>query len=140
MKTILTLMLTFFIGGLYAKKPDSGKILSEGKLLYRIEKASWYGTDNFLANYPDRRDSIGGYLSYVATDNKINTIFFSRYNSDHILARYQFDSLPVQTPISIDIYQDQATSIEKDLITIRQDALEKISVNSGGFFSISFCL
>jgi len=136
MKTILTLMLTFFIGGLYAKKPDSGKILSEGKLLYRIEKASWYGADNFLANYPDRRDSIGGYLSYVATDNKINTIFFSRYNSDHILARYQFDSLPVQTPISIDIYQDQATSIEKDLITIRQDALEKISVNSDGFFSI----
>lgn len=135
MKTLLTLMLTLLIGGLYAKKPDSEKILKEGKLLYRLEKASWFGTDDFLANYPDKRDSIGGYLSYATPDNMINTIFFSRYNPNHILIRYHFDSLPVQTPISVDTYQKKATSIEEDLIAIRQDAIDKISENSDGFFT-----
>ena len=49
-----------------AQKPDSEAILQEGKLLYRLEKAAWYSTDHFLANFQDKRNSIGGYLSYVA--------------------------------------------------------------------------
>ncbi|HNI44437.1 MAG TPA: hypothetical protein PK230_07065, partial [Chitinophagales bacterium] len=36
-------------------------IVAEGKLLYRTEMASWYGTDLFFANYKQPKN-LGGYF------------------------------------------------------------------------------
>lgn len=77
-----TIILLFILSNAFAHSQNkkSEKILNEGKLLFRLEKGSWYGTDDFLARFKNKRDSIGGYLSYQNSENKINTIFFSRYD------------------------------------------------------------
>lgn len=133
-KLILSLLLLINSLLLYAQ-PDGDKILKEGQLLYRLEKASWYGTDYLLENFPNKRDQIGGYLSYQGDNNKIFTIFFERNFTSHVLIRFQFDSLPKQNPIGIDTINLIANQTESDLIKIRQDALEKINSNSDKFFS-----
>lgn len=133
-KLILSLLLLINSLLLYAQ-PDGDKILKEGQLLYRLEKASWYGTDYLLENFPNKRDQIGGYLSYQGDNNKIFTIFFERNFTRHVLIRFQFDSLPKQNPIGIDTINLIANQTESDLIKIRQDALEKINSNSDKFFS-----
>jgi len=135
MKKILT--LTFLLVSIlaYCKDPDGEKVLALGKHLYKLEKASWNSTDHFLASYPDKVDSIGGYLSYLGEDNFVYSIFFSRYNNDYILARYKFENTPTKAPILIDTENHISTENERILITIRQDALNRVSENSDNFFS-----
>lgn len=121
---------------IYSQNKETDKILNEGKLLFRMEKGSWYGTDDMLARFITKKDSVGGYLSYETDENKINTIFFSRFNPDDILIRYEFDSLPKPEPIKIDTLNHIATDLEKSLISIRQDARDKAySTNNDKFFS-----
>jgi len=133
-KLILSLLL-LFISTILRAQPNSDNILKEGQLLYRLEKASWYGTDYLLEKFPNMRNQIGGYLSYQSDHNKIYTIFFERNFTSHVLVRFQFDSLPRQNPIGIDTINLIANQTESDLIKIRQDALEKINTNSDKFFS-----
>lgn len=118
-----------------AQKPDSEALLEEGKMLYRLEKAAWYSTDHFLANFKDKRDSIGGYLSYQGTDQKIYSIFFSRFDNNTILARYQFDGDPTSTPNVVDTELSSPIENEADLISIRQDAMAMLSSNPDDFFT-----
>ena len=94
MKKIIIFILIISKSFTYSQNKESDKILNEGKLLFRLEKGSWYGTDDMLTRFKSKKDSIGGYLSYENEDNKINTIFFSRFDSNKILVRYEFDSLP----------------------------------------------
>ncbi len=88
-----------------------------------------------LARFITKKDSIGGYLSYENEENKINTIFFSRFDSNKILVRYEFDSLPKTKPIKIDSTNHIASDLEKSLIKIRQDARERAYSNEDKFFS-----
>jgi hypothetical protein len=135
MKKIILLLLFIFSGSIaYSQNKKTEKILEEGKLLFRLEKGSWYGTDDMLARFENKIDSIGGYLSYEDDESKINTIFFSRYNSNNILVRYSFDSLPKVEPIKIDTLNNVASELEKSLILIREDAKERASKNENKFF------
>lgn len=132
------IILTIFIlssSFLYSQNKETEKILNEGKLLFRLEKGSWYGTDNMLAKFKGKKDSVGGYLSYENSEKKINTIFFSRFDSDKILLRYEFDSLPKPEPIKIDTLNHIATELEKSLISIRQDAKDRAYANEDKFFN-----
>lgn len=136
MQKIILVLLILSSSFVYSQNKETEKILNEGKLLFRIEKASWYGTDDMLTRFKSKKDSLGGYLSYETADNKINTIFFSRFDSDKILIRYEFDSLPKPEPIKIDTLNHLATDLEKSLISIRQDARNKAySTNDDKFFS-----
>lgn len=135
MKIILLVYL--ILGNLiaFSQNKETDRILYEGKLLYRLEKASWYGTDDMLERFKNKKDSIGGYLSYETDGNKINTIFFNKYNSNNILVRYQFDSLPKQKPVQIDSINKNATKIERDLIKLRQNARGIVYENIDNFFN-----
>lgn len=133
MRTSLPLFLLFLLP-FCAHAQDSDQILAEGKTLFYLEKASWYGTDYYLANFPDQRDKIGGYLSYVQ-DNKVVNIFYSRFDRQEILARMYFAANPDQTPIEVDTLNHTATPHEVELITLRHDALDRVSTNEDGFFS-----
>lgn len=135
MKIILLVYL--ILGNLivFSQNKETDRILNEGKLLYRLEKASWYGTDDMLERFKNKKDSIGGYLSYETDGNKINTIFFNKYNSNNILVRYQFDGLPKQKPVQIDSINKNATEIERNLIEIRQNAREIVYENIDNFFN-----
>ncbi|MAN26782.1 MULTISPECIES: hypothetical protein [Mesonia] len=129
---LLLLMISSIFS--YSQNKETKKILNEGKLLFRLEKGSWYGTDDILERFKSKKDSIGGYLSYETETNHIHTIFFSRFDSDKILVRYEFDSLPTPNPIRIDTVKHKATTLEQNLIAIRQDAREKASSNEDDFF------
>ena len=137
MQKIILVLLLFLLSNslVYSQNKKTEKILNEGKLLFRIEKGSWYGTDDMLARFKTKKDSVGGYLSYETAEHKINTIFFSRFDSDKILIRYEFDSIPKPEPIEIDTLNSKATALEKSLISIRQDAKDKAySNNKDKFF------
>ncbi len=59
-------------------RENADKILAEGKLLYRLEKASWYGTDAFLEMFPEKVKQIGGQLSYVDETGRAVNIFWRK--------------------------------------------------------------
>lgn len=135
MQKIIILLLIISSSLTYSQNKESEKILNEGKLLFRLEKGSWYGTDDMLARFKSKKDSIGGYLSYENEDNKINTIFFSRFDSNKILVRYEFDSLPKTKPIKIDSTNHIASKLEKSLIKVRKDAQKRAYSNKDKFFN-----
>ena len=134
MQKIIILLLIISSSLTFSQNKESEKILNEGKLLFRLEKGSWYGTDDMLARFKSKKDSIGGYLSYENEDNKINTIFFSRFDSNKILVRYEFDSLPKTKPIKIDSTNHIASKLEKSLIKVRKDAQKRAYSNKDKFF------
>ena len=117
----------------FGQKADD--ILEEGKLLYRLERASWYGTDVFVEQFSHKMDAVGGYLSYIDESDRVINIFFDKGDPVRILARLEFESLPSTNPTLIDSLNHDATSKEIDLIAIRQDAVRQISEIEDGFFS-----
>jgi len=135
MYKLFSFSLLLICSALLYGQPSGNNILKDGQLLYRIEKASLYGTDEFLSTYPQLRDSIGGCLSYEGENHQIINIILSRRNPFKILARMEFDNLPKIKPISINVNNHEPTQKERDLITIRQDALEKIISNPDNFFT-----
>ena len=135
MNKIIIIFLLLLSVSLTAQIKNPAEIESLGKLLYRLEKASWYSTDHFLANYPALRDSIGGYLSYEGTDSRISTIYFKRSNPQQIVGTYKFDSLPNPNSLVVDTTLRESVGIEKDLIAIRTDALIRLNQNEDEFFS-----
>jgi hypothetical protein len=135
MNKLISLLILLFCFPTTHGQTKEDKILKEGQLLFRSEKASWYGTDEFLSRFPNLKDSIGGYLSYEGDDHHEYNIFLTRENPFRILARLEFDSLPKEKPISTDMITRAPSQKERDLIIIRQDALDKIRSNSDHFFS-----
>ncbi len=135
MKKIFTIITVIVATTTFSFGQKTDEILEEGRLLYRLEKASWYGTDVFLDKFSHKMNMVGGYLSYQNESNQIINIFFEKNNPTRILARFEFDSFPQNNPTRIDTVNQVATPTEIDLITIRQDATQQISQNEGGFFS-----
>lgn len=135
MKKILFLFLTFtfFFGHSQNKKTE--KIIEEGKMLARLEKGSWFGTDDFFERFPSKRDSIGGYVSYQDENKKIITLFYKRSNPEEIVVRYTFHKNPLIIPEKIDTINKQVTPLEKDLIAINSEARKTVMEDSEGFFS-----
>lgn len=76
-KVLTLLLLTLLAVTAFGQKSLTEKtepVVTEGKLLYKSEMASWYGTDLFLEAYK-QRENIGGYFSY--TENEIaKCVFF----------------------------------------------------------------
>jgi hypothetical protein len=135
MKTTLLLVLLISIISVSAQQPEADKILKEGQLLYRLEKASWYGTDFLMNNFPKMRDSVGGYLSYGTNKNHIINIFFDKSTHHKVLITSEFDSLPKHDPLSFNPQTRAATKLELELIAIRQDVVEKMTRNEDNFFT-----
>ena len=77
MKKVFVILLTVFTVTSLSFGQNANKVLEEGKLLYRLEKASWYGTDIFLEKFAHKKDIAGGYLSYMNEKNQIVNIFFN---------------------------------------------------------------
>lgn len=100
-------------------------IVAEGKRMYRSEMASWYGTDLFLEKYGDQKN-IGGYFSYA--DNDITKcIFFSRAEYPTVIGTISFDnSFDIKTA-NLDLKEREFSQTEKDLYTIRKQALQEIN-------------
>ncbi|BDD04860.1 hypothetical protein AUTU_23430 [Aureibacter tunicatorum] len=104
-------------------------------MLYRLEKGSWLATDHMLSNFDTKKDSLGGYLSYENEKGKICTIFYSRFDQNNILIKYVFDDIIQSDNFKIEEVSQMATSHEKSLITMREDAVERVYTNEDEYYS-----
>jgi len=118
--SLLTL-ITFGQGNLTKKTQP---IVDEGKLLYKSEMASWYGTDIFLENYK-QRENIGGYFSY--TENEASKcIFFSKSDNPKVIGTISFDNTYNVKTANTDLTERDFTKTENDLYEIRKLAFKEI--------------
>jgi hypothetical protein len=95
----------------------ASKIEAEGKMLYRSEMASWYGTDVFLEAYKDR-ENIGGYFSYLEKDNAV-CIFYSKVEPVQVIGTIRFDESYNISKAKVDLQQRSFSKKEQDLYSIR---------------------
>jgi hypothetical protein len=135
MKKVFVIFWAVFTMTTFSFGQKTDKILEEGKLLYRLERASWYGTDVFLEKCAHKIDIAGGYLSYLNENNQVVNIFFEKDNPFRILVRFEFGNMPQENPAKIDTINQLATQQEMDLITIRKDAIRQVSENNDDFFT-----
>lgn len=133
MKKALTSILTFLSLSVFGQKnptKEAQSILAEGKLLYKSEMASWYGTDLFIENYKDR-ESIGGYFSYSENDIT-KCIFFSKSETPKVIGTISFDRTYNIETAKIDLSERGFSKIENDLYQIRK--ITETELNSDTLF------
>ena len=135
MKNTLMLILTLASLQIWGKKNPTAEaqpIVAEGKQLYKMEMASWYGTDLFIENYRDKAN-IGGYFSYL-DDNLAKCIFFSKADTPKVIGTISFDSTYNTNTANIDLTQRAFTSMEYDLYELRKITLKELTTNANDFF------
>lgn len=122
MKKILCLLL-LFTSIAYSQKKE--KILEEGIRLYQSEKASWHGTDIFLARYPEKRNLIRGYFSY-SDDKQHHCVFYDKDENPNVLARISFEDNFDLAKAVVDTISRKLTKKEYDYYDIRTKAMNMI--------------
>jgi len=121
--TLLLFILTS-ISGLAQFEKENQEIITEATKLYKSERASWYGTDIFMAKFQDKREKARGYFSYVDVDNrKATCVFFS--DEGKILASITFDSTYNVKTAVVDSVERDMNALEADLVIIRMAALSE---------------
>jgi len=128
MKNTIYLFITLFgFNCLGQSKIDkeASKIIEEGKVLYKSEMASWYGSDIFIEKY-SQKEKIGGYLSY--TENETSTcIFFSKDQKPKVIGTIRFDNTFKVETAKTDLAERELSENELGLYKIRTEALKIIS-------------
>lgn len=128
MKSLLTVTLLVLssASGFGQDKIEKLKneVVREGFLLYESEKASWHGTDLFLEKFTDRT-KIGGYASYTDGDNP-KCIFVSKDDKTKVIGTMTFDKNFDLKTATTDLTERQLTNTEKEYITLREKAFERI--------------
>ena len=100
----------------------TSKIIEEGKMLYKSEMASWYGTDIFIEKFKEK-EKIGGYLSY--SENEISRcIFYSKGEKPKIIGTMDFDITFKIENAKTDLSERELTKTEFDLYEIKNAALK----------------
>ncbi len=120
MKKIFTFLFILFAVNTYAQinpNIEALPIVAEGKLLYKSEMASWYGTDLFLENY-ENKEKIGGYFSYCDKEF-IKCIFFLKADKPVVIGTIIFDSSFNVKTAKIDLKEREFSEIESDFYEIR---------------------
>jgi hypothetical protein len=124
--TCLNVTLALIVTGQDKLEKKTAAIVKEGKMLYKSEMASWYGTDVFLEKYKDGQENIGGYFSYNDSDSA-KCIFFSKGDNPRAIGTIVFDSTYSVNNAHIDVSERELTSFEKDMYAIRKKALDEIN-------------
>jgi hypothetical protein len=113
---------------------EAVSILKEAKVLLEMEQASWHATDHFLASYPDKRNEIRGYFSYVNQNNDLAAVFYGE-GENKLLARYEFKGVPSPERLSVNTENLIITEVEADLLEIRKEAYQDMVDNEDRFYS-----
>jgi len=128
MKKAFTIILTLLNLSVYGQKnptEEAQSIVAEGKLLYKSEMASWYGTDMFLKKYKNP-GNIGGYFSYIENDTS-KCIFFSKSDFPSVIGTISFDSTYNVKTAKTDLTERNFTAYENDIYLIRKIALAEMN-------------
>lgn len=129
---ILLALVTINVFGQKNQEEQAARIVAEGKLLYKTEMASWYGTDLFLESYKDR-ENIGGYFSYTEKEFA-KCVFYSKAANPKVIGTISFDTTYSLERAQTDLSERDFSTMEKDLYEIRKIASEQLYANQGGFF------
>lgn len=130
--TLFLTLISLSVSGQKNPTDEAQPIVAEGKLLYKSEMASWYGTDLFLENYKDR-ENIGGYFSYTVSDIE-TCVFFSKAENPQVIGTISFDSTFNLKTAKTDLTERDFTQAENDLYQIRKIAFEELNKNTDGLF------
>lgn len=104
------------------------EITEEGKYLYRLETASWYGSDIFLDSFKER-ERIGGYFSYL--DKEIpKCLFFSKGEKPRVIGVVSFGDIKIVETATIDFKERDFKENERHLYNIRKKALTEVQQDS----------
>jgi hypothetical protein len=123
--TFLVTLLCLSVSGQNNPTEEAQPIVAEGKLLYKSEMASWYGTDIFLENYK-ARENIGGYFSY--SENALTKcIFFSKSDKPKVIGTVSFDSTYNTKTANVSLEEREFSKTEGDLYEIRKLTLTEIN-------------
>lgn len=129
---LLIFILTFLSVNLFSQKIDlqkkANEITEEGKYLYRLEMASWYGSDIFLENFKER-ERIGGYFSYL-DKNTPKCLFFSKGENPKVIGVVSFGDIKIVETATIDFKERDFNEGEKHLYNIRKKALNEVQQDS----------
>jgi hypothetical protein len=128
MRKFLTLACTLVALHVCSQKTpteEAQPIVAEGKLLYRYEMASWYGTDLFLEKYK-KRENIGGYFSYTEKENAL-CIFFSAADKPKVIGTITFDPTYNIEIAKLNLTERDFSTSENTLYQIRKIALDEIN-------------
>lgn len=127
---ISTLVLSFT--SLFAKKnlaEIAAEIATEGKILYKIDMASWLGTDILKEHYLGSMDSLGGYFSYV-NEERSYCIFYSRYDFNKVVFEASFDSTYELNMAKYNYKRRAFNSKELELFTMRERAAQLLKTDT----------
>ncbi len=125
MKIVIPFLLTLLSLSVYGQKSlteESQPIVAEGKMLYKSEMASWYGTDLFLESYQNQAN-IGGYFSYTEND-VAKCIFFSKVENPKVIGTISFDNTFNIEIAKIDLLERDFTPKENDFYQLRRIATD----------------
>lgn len=125
--TLLALLLQSIFA--IAQEKEKQEIMEDAWMLYKSERASWSGTDIFLAKFPSKRNMIGGYFSYSENDVH-KCIFFDKEAAPNVLATIELDDTFVLENVAIDSLPRKFTVYENDLYTLRQKTKSEVAKNT----------
>ncbi len=127
--TILILLLQVTIHS-FSQNIEKQKIevVKEGKMLYKSEMASWYGTDLFMEKYKDK-ENIGGYFSY--TEGSVSKcIFYSKAEKPKVIGTISFNQDYDIKTAKTELDERSFSKNELDLYDIRTKAFKAITTDT----------
>lgn len=128
--SFLVLATFSFAPKLHAQEENLGRIADsieyEGKQLYRSERASWLGTDIFLDKYPDKKEQIGGYVSYSTSPSETRCVFYTKGDQPVVMATILFDTTYAPRNTNVDDTQRPLSAEEQELCAMRKEAKKLI--------------
>ncbi len=96
-------------------------ILAEGRKLYRIERASWVGTDVAFEHRPGLRDSVRSSISYPDGEQTV-FVFISRFDTTQAIITLRSDFEFTRKALSIDHSLRPLSPRERALYFLREEA------------------
>ncbi|MBS1772246.1 MAG: hypothetical protein JST82_05255 [Bacteroidetes bacterium] len=107
----------------------SDSIKTEALMLYKSERASWFGTDVFLQNYTGSRDSIDGYFSY-SQGNTSTCVFYSKSETPKVIGTIKFDQIIAAVNPEYSSAERDFTSLEKEYYQLMKTARNMIMTDT----------
>lgn len=104
-------------------------ILDEGKMLYKSEMASWYGTDLMLEKFKEKKEQIAGYFSYP-DGNDYSCVFFSKGEKPNIILKISFDESYALDKAKFDNQERALNKNEEHIYTVRKAALNALNTDT----------
>jgi hypothetical protein len=99
----------------------SDSIIAEGRQLYQLEMASWYGTDVFTQTIPEQKNKVGGYFSYPVGEGT-RCLFFDNQPMPEVILTITFDTAYSVKTAQVDKKARAFNENEQALYTIRKSA------------------